>query len=289
MGAVDGKRNRNWRTILEVDVKAIAYWHGPERIHKLALAFAAGCRVHGVDCDVLPVDEDGGDADLVWMYGLGEGAKPFARHVNAVRVVGDKGYFAGYPIEKHFRISINAQQPDLHLNLRSHPADRFNSLGLNVEPVTKRGEYVLLCGIGRKQCSIKGLSYGEWERGMYARLREITDRKIIVREKPKNPPIGGVPSSKLTSVVQAIRGAWAVVCLTGNIGADAILHGVPVIAESGPGAVYYRADLEHLESIVPLSAEHRLAALSDIAYCQWRRDELSSGALFGHLRVEGWV
>lgn len=269
---------------------ALAYWHGPERIHKMALAFATGCRVHGIPCEVLHISECGHkQADLVWLYGLGEAKRAFDFHQSAVRLVGDKGYFAGLVSERYIRISVNAQQPDKHLRLRKHQPDRLNKLRLNVEPVTNRGEYVLLCGIGPKQCGIQTLAYGQWERAAYERIKQVTDRPILVREKPKNAQIAGLPRCPKAVTADSIREAWAVVCLTGNIGVDSIVHGVPVIAEAGPGSVYYRAALEQIETIQPLSAAERIAALSDIAYWQWRRDEFSSGALMDHIKREGLV
>jgi hypothetical protein len=268
-------------------MKAIAYWHGPERVRKYAQAFANGCPI---PCRVEHVSKCGPhDADVVWLYGLGEALPVFERHKKSLRLVGDKGYFAGCGTEKHLRVSVNAQQPDKHLQLRRHNPDRFLALGINVEPVSKRGEHILLCGMGPKQCKIQGLQYGEWEQRTMDRLKAITDRKIIVCEKPKNPPIPNVPRSEYPSTADAIRDAWAVVCLTGNIGVDSILHGVPVIAEAGPGSVYYKATLADIETIQPISAEQRLSALSDIAYWQWKREELVSGEFWRHLAKEGLV
>lgn len=228
-------------------------------------------------------------ADVVWLYGMGEALPVFHHHKDALRLVGDKGYFCGCGTEKHLRVSVNAQQPDKHLRLREHSPDRFNSLGIDIKPVENRGSHILLCGIGPKQCGIQGLRYGEWETKTLAKLKEITDRRIIVREKPKNPRIPNVPRSEHESTADAIRSAWTVVCLTGNIGVDSILHGVPVIAEAGPGSVYYQATLSDVETIQPLSPQKRLSALSDIACWQWKRDELSSGAFWQHLKAEGLV
>lgn len=272
-------------------MRAIAYWHGPERIRKMALAFQAGCRAHLIDCEVRKVQQFDSrcPADIVWLYGLGEARLVFDGHPHALRIVGDKGYFAGFGLPKYLRVSVNAQQPDAHLRLQSHPSDRFDALGLMVEPVKERGKYVLLCGIGPKQCKIQGLQYGQWERETYERLRKLTDREIIVREKPKNPPIPGVPRSNHTTTAEAIRGAWAVVCLTGNIGVDSILHGVPVIAREGPGSVYQKFTLDQIDTVAPLSESERIQALSDVAYWQWRRDEFSSGDFISHLKREGLI
>jgi hypothetical protein len=256
----------------------------------MALAFSMGCRAHSIPCDVRHVREfRHSAADIVWLYGMGEAKVVFDGHPKALRLVGDKGYFAGFDVPRHIRVSVNAQQPDAHLRLRKHPSDRFKALGIKVEPVSHRGDYVLLCGIGPKQCGIQGLHYGQWERETFAKLKTLTNRPIIVREKPKNPPIHGVPRSGHSSTSDAIRGAWAVVCLTGNIGIDSILHGVPVIAKEGPGSVYYDASLSDIETIQPLPLEKREQALADIAYWQWRRDEFSNGAFLNSLKLEGMI
>ncbi len=268
-------------------MKALAYWHGPERVRKYAQAFEGGCPVR---CRMLHVSEVGAEeADVVWLYGLGEARRVFDYHSRALRIVGDKGYFAGEVTQKYLRVSINAQQPDKHLRLVPHSTDRFDALGIKTQPVTKRGDYILLCGVGPKQCWIQGRDYGQWERETFAKLQSLTDRQIIVREKPKNAPIDGVPRSTHATTAGAIRGAWAVVCQTGNIGIDAILHGVPVIAEAGPGSVYYKATLDDIETIQPLDADARRQALADVAYWQWRRDEFTSGAFWRHLKAEGLI
>ena len=77
------------------------------------------------------------------------------------------------------------------------------------------------------------------------------------------------------------------VCCSGNVGADCILHGVPVFADAGPGAVYYRAPLERIDDAQPLSAYRRIGALADLAYWQWTLEEFERGDLWTHLRGEG--
>lgn len=271
-------------------MKAIAYVHGPKRVHVLGHAFYEGCKRRGIQCEVRPVGGSYPDADLVWLYGLGPARPVFdAYEGRAVRLVGDKGYFAEYETTKYFRVSVDAQQPDKHLLLRPHPPDRFKALNLPDLRTKTRGDYVLLCGIGPKQAERQGVAYGQWERETYKILYELTDRPILVREKPKNPLIAGLPRSTHKTTAEAIRGAWAVVCMTGNIGVDAILEGVPVIAKAGPGAVYYRAGLHSVNDIQPLDEESRLSALSDVAYWQWTQDEIKSGLFLDNLKLEGII
>jgi hypothetical protein len=269
-------------------LKAAAFFHGPPRIRAMADAFRLGCKSHGIRCDVLRIGERT-TADAIWLYGMGPALPAFEAHPHAVRVVGDKGYFdeyAGKP--KYLRVSVNAQQPDRHLQLVDHPADRWKVLGINVQPARQRGDYILLCGIGPKQCARHGLQYGQWERETYRKLKSATGRPIFARAKPGNPKIDGIPQLPDMTASAAIHGAWAVVCMTGNIGVDCIVEGVPVIAEGGPGSVYYRgAILSEIDTIQPMAAEARIKALSDVAYWQWTLNEITAGDLWANLRAEG--
>lgn len=270
-------------------MKAAAFYHGPNRITRYAEAFRTGCHRHGIECPVIPVGKRT-TADLIWLYGLGPAAPAFDMHPDAIRIVGDKGYFAGHQQHgKYLRISVDAQQPDEHLKTSRHSQARWQAMGLNIEPVAQRGDYVLICGAGEKQCWLQGREYGSWEREAYAKLQTITGRQIYVREKPGQRQIAGIPRLAEMRAQDAIRGAWAVVCQTGNIGADCILEGVPVIARGGPGSVYYTNDLSQIESIQPIPARERLDALANIAHLQWTLDEIESGAMLDSLKSGGTI
>lgn len=244
-------------------MKAAAYVHGPERVHRLGRAFAEGCKRHGIPCEVLPVSDKPINVDLVWLYGLGPAKSVFdAYEGKAKRLVGDKGYFAEYADRhrKFFRYSVDSQQPTQAM-VKDRPGDRWKAFGLNVEPVKTLGDYTLVCGMGPKQCARLGLEYGQWE-------REQCKHGALVREKPKNPRIPGLKRCNARSASEAIRGARLVICKTGNIGADCILHGVPVKADAGPGALEFK------------SRDH---ALANIAYWQWTVDEIAAGELLANL------
>lgn len=270
-------------------MRALAYYHGPMRIRRMAEAFLEGCKRHAIPCELRTVEGARQEmADIVWLYGLGPAKPVFDLYPNARRLVGDKGYFSEY-VKGYIRVSVDAQQPDKHLTLRPHSPKRWHRLGIDQAPVINRGDYVLLCGMGPKQATRQGLAYGQWERETFERIRALTERPILVREKPKNEPIHGLPRSGHGSTWGAIRDAWAVVCLTGNIGADCIVEGIPVFAEAGPGRVYYPHDLTDLETVAPLSPEARISALADICHWQWTLSEMASGDFMAHLKEEGLV
>lgn len=276
-------------------MKAAAYFHGPARILANAQAFAAGCEAHGVECPVVEIKpgmEPIPGVEVVWMWGMGPARPVFDAYDGlAMRLVADRGYWHEYmPAKTYMRMSIDAQQPDLHLKRREHPLERFEALKIDAKPQTRRGQFVLLCGMGLKQAEIlQGLRYGQWERRTFETLRNATKRPIVLRAKPKCPPIAGVPNAPRGTLDELMRQAWAVVCFTGNVGADAVLANVPVVAQAGPGRVYGTNDYSQIDRLRPLDPDARLAALADIAHWQWTADELRRGEFWEHLRAERLV
>lgn len=277
--------------------RAIAFAHEPGRVIAHAEAFAAGCKRWGVPCEVKRSNEaiePQAGITVIWHYGLGEGGLPFRTYEGkALRVGGDSGYFRGLvqaapqPF-RYIRISVDGAQLGGLINKREHPVERFNDLKIDVQPVTSRGDYILVTGRSPYDAKASGMQYGQWERATVARLQAVTKRPIVLRHKPKNPPIQ-IPKVRIHTedVHSAIRGAWAVVCRSGNIGADAIVHGVPCFAEFGPGAVYQKGRIEDIDSAEPLSPEERISALADIASWQWSTEEMAQGKLWAHLKAEG--
>lgn len=283
--------------------KALAFFHEPlDRVRAHAEAFALGCGAHGVVCELRRSEaarvEPG--VTVIWHYGHGLGRRDapmlggipfqaFAGH--AVRVGGDAGVWGRLTRKPIIRVSVEDRQLPADLLRRGRPADRFDALGIDVRPVERRGEYVLVTGRSAADAGTVGEPYGEWERAICARLRSATGRPIVLREKPRNPliDIRGVRHDAAKTCDDAIRGAWAVVCRSGNIGADAVLHGVPVWAESGPGAAYATFTPETVEQARPLDADARRAALGDMAAWNFSNEEIAGGDLWTHLRNEGVI
>jgi len=275
-------------------MKVAAYVHGPTRVYALGNAFAAGCRRHGVQCELQEVDRLKGplNVDVVWMYGLGPARPVFdAYDGRATRLIGDRGYWNEYlSAKRYWRFSFEDQQPNRSMvSKRALDNRRLIQQGMQGEGSALRGRYILICGMGPKQAERLGFGYGEWERQTYQKLRKLTDRLIVVREKPKCPPIRGLPPIATESPGAAIRGAWAVVCKTGNIGADCILEGVPVIADAGPGALFELNPLESINVIKPMSKDRRQVAMNNISHWHWQLDEIERGELWNHLKEERLV
>lgn len=281
--------------------KALAYFHAPvPRVQGYAEAFAAGCRVHGVECELRRSEDAQVEpgVTVIWHFGHGLGRRgapmlggiPFQAHAGAaVRIGGDAGVWGRMTAKPIIRVSVEDRQLSAALLRRGRASDRFEALGIGVDPVEKRGSYILVTGRSAADAGTVDEPYGEWERAICARLKAVTRRPIVLREKPRNPliDIPGVRHDAGQTCDDAIRGAWAVLCRSGNIGADAVLHGVPVWAESGPGAVYATFTPESVEQAQPF--EDRRSALADIAAWNWTNEEIARGELWTHLQAEGVI
>lgn len=277
--------------------RALAFWHNPEpRVRGHAEAFAAGARLHGVPCEILHssrATEAVPGVDVVWHYGLGEGGLPFRTYGGkAARVGGDAGVWRRLTSTKFIRISVEGPQLGALMNRRAHDFGRFEALKIPAQPKPRRGDYILVTGRSKYDAAVHGQEYGVWERAIFDRLRTITTRPIVFRPKPKNDsvPHPGIREEREPRDCNlAILGAHAVVCRSGNIGADAILLNVPVWAESGPGAVYRAFELEDIDRAATLEPDVRRGALADIAAWQWTDEEIRRGELWAHLRDEGVI
>jgi len=211
--------------------------------------------------------------DLVVSYGMraGRRVRDAYRAEGVPVVVVDWGYMARVNVKGeyeggHFQVGLDRlnAMPDF-----ACPSDRFDALDVAI--AAKGGDpngYVLICGQvpGDAAHGMRSDQYVAW-------LRETVSKYpgAVYRKHPR----GGVDlpgvESRTGSLESALAGARLVVTWNSNVGHDALLAGVPVIAH-GPAAY---ADLsgETLPSL-----EDRLDYFHRVAYGQWTLDEMRSGA-----------
>lgn len=148
------------------------------------------------------------------------------------------------------------------------PSDRFDALGLTVAP--RGGDpkgYVLVCGQvpGDAAHGMDANAYISWLRETISQYPEA-----VYRPHPR----GGVDLPGIEShtgpLSEALAGARLVVTWNSNVGHDALLAGVPVVAH-GPAA-YSELAGETLPSVDP-----RREYFHRVAYGQWTLDEMRSG------------
>lgn len=211
--------------------------------------------------------------DLVVSYGMraGRRVRDAYRAAGVPVVVVDWGYMARVNVKGeyesgHFQVGLerlNSVPPF------ACPADRFDVLGIEI--AAKGGDpdgYVLVCG-QVPQDTAHGMSVEDY----VAWLRETVSQypEAVYRPHPR----GGVHLPGIEShtgpLSEALAGARLVVTWNSNVGHDALLAGVPVVAH-GPAA-YAELVGETLPSV-----DARREYFHRVAYGQWTLDEMRSGA-----------
>jgi len=196
------------------------------------------------------------------------------------------GSYAGY-----HKIAVNSRHPDKYFRNRDMPSDRFDHFGLPIKPWKKDGKHILVAGMGAKAAPIEGFKPSEWEEAAVKEIKRYTDRPIIYRPKPSwsDPiPIEGTRfSHRNQSLEEVLENCWAVVSHHSNACVDALMEGVPAFCYHGVAKPMGLQELALIEQ--PLYPDDRQQWCANIAYTQWKVDEIQSGAMWRHLKDEGII
>ena len=149
---------------------------------------------------------------------------------------------------------------------------------------------MLLCLSNEDEHAWRGLPLPEtYAEAIVRELRGHTEREIVYRTKPNRQPLravsGAVMGDNRQSLAEALRGAYAVVTVSGGASICALLEGVPaIVLGDGPTMSISSRLLEEIERPRLASDSEREAVLNDLAYHQWRVDEFASGEAWRFLR-----
>ena len=190
----------------------------------------------------------------------------------------DNGYFRGrWAGGPYFRITANRAQ---HSGIGSSTGARFSALGLQVKPWRRAGTHVLIALQSDAWYHRHGSGPADYRRRLEVALAVVTDRPIVWRDKPLRPG-GGRP------LEPDLDDCWCVVTHTSNVGVDALLAGIPVIALGDCAAASMGGrDLAQLEA--PPMPDGREAWARVLADNQWTLDEMAAGLPYAQLG-ESWA
>lgn len=189
---------------------------------------------------------------------------------------------------EQFKVSINDRHPTAYLMDRVMPADRWDKLGIKLAPWKINGKHILVAGMSGKAAWSWGMKDEEYERNIIPKIAAISQRPIIYRPKPSWPgstPIPGSTYDKVTPITKLLADAHIVVTHHSNVGVDALVAGVPVIARRGAATHLGLPDTELERIETPLRPAGREQFVANLAYCQWTMKELSNGVCWRHVRT----
>lgn len=269
-----------------------------DRNYGIAEAMAEGAKVHGDEVEVIPQGLFQGPCDSIGAC-LGvkkAGKRLLAAHLDAgCRFLFlDKSYMAR---AQHLRISIDAWQPTAYFQ-SNRPPDRFERLGLEVRPLSCKGNEILFAGSSQKYCNFNDLGDAtEYATRVVAELKKGVKMQhtIVYRPKPSwaahHPeeclPIEGTRlSAPRTPIKDELARCHLLVTHGSNAAVDALLEGVPIMA-LGSGifdSMSMGEDYARIETPFFPTDEERMQFFYDLAYCQWTLEEFRSGAAWADLR-----
>lgn len=223
--------------------RAQRYWRG--EVEEFDLVMVNGMRI---GAEIAAAYQDVGIPVLVYDFG-------YLKRVNA-----RDEYTQG-----HWQVGLGGLN---RIPTAECPSDRFDALGLEiVEQGGNPSGYVLVCGQvpGDAALGQDSSVHRQWLRDQLAAYEDA-----LYRPHPR----GGIAIPGLVGnnqpLADALAGARLVATYNSNVGHDALLAGVPVIAH-GPAA-YSELSGEELPSL-----EARQAYFNRVAYGQWTVDEMASG------------
>ena len=175
-------------------------------------------------------------------------------------------------------------------------------LNINVKPWKKTGSHILICLQRNGGWSMKGRDNQEWAREIITKIRQVSDRPIIVRGHPGDRRAGkyldprdkrfnlhGLSdvhiSDRLNRTLQQdLQNAWCTVVYNSSPAVASAIEGVPIFV-SDPNDCQAKdvanTDFNNIESPDIFDRELWLQKLS---MCHWNFEELSSGEAWRHMR-----
>lgn len=175
-----------------------------------------------------------------------------------------------------------------------------NNLKINLKPYRSSGEHILLLLQRNGGWSMGGLDVQTWAIDAINRIRQFSDRPIVIRAHPgdkaareyldPNSPKCKIKFSKAVrlsqnkNLVDDLRNCWAAVNYNSSPVVGAAIEGVPIFVvdpTKSQCAEIANIDLSQIEN--PLMPD-RQTWVERLSMFHWNFDELKSGECWSHMR-----
>jgi len=164
------------------------------------------------------------------------------------------------------------------------------------------GDYILVCMQKVGDASLRGADVFAWTEQTVEKLRQNTQKKIVVRPHPlkrkssqhktlqeKILKISDVhwQEADLTKenfipIGRQLPKVWCTVTYSSGTGIDAVLNGVPNIA-CDPGSMVYDVSSRDIGEVENPYRGDKSVWANKIAHCQWSVEEFTSGECWQHV------
>ena len=171
----------------------------------------------------------------------------------------------------YHRIVLNNLQ---HEDIVSRPADRWEKLGIKIQPWRRTGSKILIAAPDEKPCIFYGINLEQWITDTISTIKQHTDRPVEVRQR--NPDRRARVKNNIESALDDVH---AVVTFNSIAATESILAGVPafVLAPCNAARPVANTDLTKIDTPTYADQDHVHAWAHHLAYGQFHNDELKNG------------
>ena len=169
-----------------------------------------------------------------------------------------------------------------------------NDLKISLKPWKTQGNYILICLQRHGGWSMRGLSSIDWLNQTILKIKQHTNRHIVVRTHPGDKKIKQIlkinhPNVSLSTkerLIDDLRDAWATVVYNSSPSVASLIEGVPAFL-TDPQPQHSQTfgiantDLSKLENP---DKPDRQAWIERLSMCHWTFDELKSGEAWRFFR-----
>lgn len=263
-------------------VACLTNTHGNRRYRHIAEAMAAGIGVCGDVPFLHPLNSGRmGSCSVAVSYGWRHRCRYqcYPHYIYA-----DLGYWCR---KTHYRMVVDGWSPDRYVRANL-PAHRFLSFGVQIQPVAKGGDTIIVAGSSSKAAAEHGFAFQQWEREVIGKLQGC-GKRILYRPKPTDRMVPQrIPGAMLDTgpLEESMARACGVVTHHSNVAIDALAAGIPTHCVTGAAAAF-SVPLEEIANCdMP---DGREQFLYDVAWLNWSLDEMRAGAYWRHIKERGLV
>lgn len=201
-----------------------------------------------------------------------------------------------------YRVGLNGFLADTgNFNNKRRPADRWEivqqELGVEIKPYREDGEFILLTLQVPGDASLRGLVIEDWAYETTHKIRQYTDRPILIRTpqvmktfnldtlykiRDELPNIDYQVGDK-QSLIPTLEKCWATVAYSSGMGIDSYINGVPCFTMDKANFAYSLGNT-NLKNIESPKLPKREQWLNNLCYAQWSEQEMNEGLAWRHMK-----
>ena len=164
-----------------------------------------------------------------------------------------------------------------HNEIIKRPADRWQALKLPIESWKKTGSKIIIAAPDEKPCKFYGIDKDSWVAETILKLKQYTDREIIVRDRAKSR----LQRIEHNTLKQALDDdVYALVTYNSVAATESVLYGIPAftLAPANAASPVCSQDLSQIETPYYPEMDKVFEWACHLAYGQFHINEFKNGA-----------